>query len=190
MQRDPRRRNLGAHARSQSRARQEQSHLPVFLSTRRDRRAADHRLRRCDQSQRIACACIPRRLWRCARCRRLRRLQASVPADPDARTPYWAPGRRKFLDLHAANNSEIAQTALTRIAELYVAENEARSFNASARKDHRERHARPRIEQLYAWLTRLRPSSAAPSGIDHRRCGCAAACLASLARAGPFPGGI
>ena len=109
---------------------------------------------------------------------------------PMRELPYWAHARRKFFDLHAANKSEIAQAVLTRIAELYVVENEARSFDASARKDHHERHARPRIEQRYVWHTRLRPSSAAPSGIDHRRCGCAAACLASLARTGPFLGGI
>jgi len=109
---------------------------------------------------------------------------------PMRELPYWAHARRKFFDLHAANKSEIAQAVLTRIAELYVVENEARSFDAIARKDHHERHARPRIEQRYVWHTRLRPSSAAPSGIDHRRCGCAAACLASLARTGPFLGGI
>ncbi len=83
----------------------------------------------------------------------------------------WAHARRKFFDLHAANKSEIAKDALTRIADLYVVEGEAKSFDASARKDHRERHARPRIEQLFAWLTRLRPSinsaSATANAVDY-----------------------
>ena len=83
----------------------------------------------------------------------------------------WAHARRKFFDLHAANKSDIAHDALTRIAALYVVESQARSFDADERKAHREQYARPRVEQLYAWLAQLRPqinsASATANAVDY-----------------------
>jgi len=83
----------------------------------------------------------------------------------------WAHARRKFFELHAANKSTIAAEALTRIGALYAVERDATALDAPARRNYREEHARPQVEQLFGWLTALRPSinsgSAAAGAVDY-----------------------
>ena len=70
----------------------------------------------------------------------------------------WAHARRKFFELHAANQSTIAAEALTRIGALYEVERAAVALDTDARREHRQQHARPLVLQLFAWLTALRAS--------------------------------
>ena len=83
----------------------------------------------------------------------------------------WAHARRKFFELHAANKSAIAAEALTRIGALYAVERDATALDAPARRNYREEHARPQVEQLFDWLTALRPTinsgSAAAGAVDY-----------------------
>jgi transposase len=83
----------------------------------------------------------------------------------------WAHARRKFFELHDANKSVLAAEALTRIGAIYVAEREADGMNADARHAHREQHARPRVDALFAWLESLRPNinsgSATAKAVDY-----------------------
>jgi transposase len=72
----------------------------------------------------------------------------------------WAHARRKFFDLQAAGNHPVAGAALTRIARLYVAEEEARDMNTEARAQHRALHSLPQLQDMHQWLTGLRPGVA------------------------------
>lgn len=72
----------------------------------------------------------------------------------------WAHARRKFFDLQAAGNHPVAGAALTRIARLYVAEEEARYMNTEARAQHRALHSLPQLQDMHQWLTGLRPGVA------------------------------
>ena len=76
----------------------------------------------------------------------------------------WAHARRKFFDLYAANKSAIAIDALQRIAALYTIEQTAKDFDAKARYDYRQQHAKPRLDALHAWLQDLRPKVLGASG--------------------------
>jgi transposase len=76
----------------------------------------------------------------------------------------WAHARRKFFDLHKANKSEIALEALRRIAALYAIEQQAHEMNADDRRAHRQQHAKPLVDALFEWLTRLKPTIAGNSG--------------------------
>lgn len=76
----------------------------------------------------------------------------------------WAHARRKFFDLHAANKSTIAADALQRIAALYAIEQTAKDFDARARYDYRQQHAKPKLDALHAWLLDLRPKILGASG--------------------------
>ena len=67
----------------------------------------------------------------------------------------WAHARRKFFDLHKANKSQIAAEALQRIAALYHIGQQAREMSAEDRHVHRQGHARPLVDALFEWLTRL-----------------------------------
>ena len=63
-----------------------------------------------------------------------------------------AHARRKFFELHAANQSPIAAEALARIGELYVIERDGRECDAAARQQLRQREAQPKLDALHAWL--------------------------------------
>lgn len=76
----------------------------------------------------------------------------------------WAHARRKFFDLHAANKSVIAEEALQRIAALYAIEQAAKDLDDDARRDYRQRHAKPKLDALQAWLLDLRPKVLGASG--------------------------
>ncbi|PRC93986.1 Transposase IS66 family [Solimicrobium silvestre] len=54
-----------------------------------------------------------------------------------------AHARRKFFDLHAANQHPIAEEALQRIAELYRLESEAAGYSIEERQRWRAEHAKP-----------------------------------------------
>jgi transposase len=65
----------------------------------------------------------------------------------------WAHSRRKFYDIHVANNSPIAAEALRRIGELYEIETDIRGQAAEMRREQRQLRAKPLLEELQRWLT-------------------------------------
>jgi len=60
--------------------------------------------------------------------------------------------RRKFVDVHAAQGSAIAEEALRRIAALYAVEKEARGQPPAERAALRQAEAVPLLDDLEAWL--------------------------------------
>jgi hypothetical protein len=64
----------------------------------------------------------------------------------------WAHVRRKFYDLVAAHQSEVAQEALRRIGELYVIEADLRGKKPEERRQVRHERSRPLLESLKQWL--------------------------------------
>ena len=79
----------------------------------------------------------------------------------------WAHARRKFFDLHAANQSPIAATALTHIAKLYALESEA---TMETRQTLRQQ-SRETLTEFHDWLTATRkkvaPGSATAKAMDY-----------------------
>ena len=71
-----------------------------------------------------------------------------------------AHARRKFFDLHAANQHPLAKEALQRIAELYQLESEAANYGIEQRQQWRAEHAKPRLEAMHLWLLQIRKTSA------------------------------
>ncbi len=78
----------------------------------------------------------------------------------------WAHARRKFFDLHEANQSAMAAEALERIAALYAIEAEAKEkqLDAPARHRLRQEQSRPIVDELLDWLEGLRPKVNSGSG--------------------------
>lgn len=76
-----------------------------------------------------------------------------------------AHARRKFFDLHQANQSTHAREALERIGELYRIEAVVKDLDVDARHRYRQEHARPRLEALHAWLVTLRQAALGGSGL-------------------------
>jgi transposase len=72
--------------------------------------------------------------------------------------------RRKFFELHAANGSPIAAEALQRIAALYAIEQQATGMASAERLQLRQRHAKPALAELHAWLLTTLRSVATGSG--------------------------
>jgi len=64
----------------------------------------------------------------------------------------WAHVRRKFYDIHVADNSPIAAEALDRIGRLYGIEAEIRGKPPDERKSVRQARAGPELEALQNWL--------------------------------------
>jgi transposase len=60
--------------------------------------------------------------------------------------------RRKFVDVHAAQGSAIAEEAIRRIAQLYAVEKEARGKSPEERVALRQELAKPLFDDLEAWL--------------------------------------
>jgi len=77
-----------------------------------------------------------------------------------------AHARRKFFDLHAANQHPVAEEALLRIAELYRIESEAQDYSIEERQRWRAEHAKPRLDAMHLWLVQLRKSSAEGSALS------------------------
>jgi transposase len=65
----------------------------------------------------------------------------------------WAHVRRKFYDIHVANQSPIAAEALRHIAALYELEADIRGRPAEQRRLGRQQCSRPLVEAMHAWLT-------------------------------------
>ena len=82
----------------------------------------------------------------------------------------WAHARRKFFDLHHANQHPTAAHALTRIGELYAIDAQARELNGEQRQALRQA-AQTKLIAFKAWLdeTRLRTAdgSALAKAIDY-----------------------
>ena len=72
----------------------------------------------------------------------------------------WAHARRKFHDIHAAGASPLAREALERIAALYAIEARIGGKPPDLRRQVRQEHARPLLDDLKGWLeaTRARVS--------------------------------
>ena len=60
--------------------------------------------------------------------------------------------RRKFVDVHRAQGSSIAEEAIRRIAELYAIEKAIRGSPPDRRVEIRQAKARPTFDGLGAWL--------------------------------------
>ena len=66
--------------------------------------------------------------------------------------------RRKFVDIHRAQGSAIADEAVLRIAQLYAVEKEARGSPPDLRVEIRQAKAKPVFDDLEAWLHLQLPS--------------------------------
>jgi transposase len=66
--------------------------------------------------------------------------------------------RRKFVDVHKAQGSAIADEAIRRIAELYAVEKVARGLPPDKRTAIRQVEAKPAFDSLEAWLNTQLPS--------------------------------
>ena len=66
--------------------------------------------------------------------------------------------RRKFVDVHRAQGSAIADEAIKRIAQLYAVEKEARGSPPGQRADLRQAQAKPIFDDLQTWLHAQLPS--------------------------------
>lgn len=60
--------------------------------------------------------------------------------------------RRKFVDIHKANGSLLAEEAITRIAALYAIEKQIRRQPPEIKRNVRQEHAKPLFEALQIWL--------------------------------------
>ena len=69
----------------------------------------------------------------------------------------WAHARRKFVDLHKANQSPVAFEAMRRIGELYAIEAQAKESTVAERQALRQHAAKPKLIELKAWLTETLP---------------------------------
>lgn len=76
-----------------------------------------------------------------------------------------AHARRKFFDLHVANQSPLAAEALQRIGELYAIEREGKDLAATDRQQLRQREAQSKLDALHTWLRQMRLTVADGSGI-------------------------
>ena len=61
--------------------------------------------------------------------------------------------RRKFVDVHKAQGSAIADETIRRIAQLYAIEKAARRLPPDKRVEIRQTEAKPAFDGLEAWLT-------------------------------------
>lgn len=82
-----------------------------------------------------------------------------------------AHARRKFHDLHVANQSQIAGQALALIGSLYDVERDARALTRQERQLLRQQRSQPILDRLHQWLTAHRQQvpngSATAKAIDY-----------------------
>src|SRR5690606_9155919 len=64
-----------------------------------------------------------------------------------------AHARRKFFDLHAANQSQISEVALQQFAQVYEIEREVKELSIGQRLAIRQDKTRPILDALHAWMT-------------------------------------
>jgi transposase len=67
-----------------------------------------------------------------------------------------AHARRKFFELHQANQSSIAATALALIGQLYGVEREIKTLPLDEQLEHRRRQSKPLADALHDWLAAQR----------------------------------
>lgn len=77
----------------------------------------------------------------------------------------WAHARRKFFELHKANQNPLAEQALQRIAQLYAIERDAADMNITNRKQYRQQQAQPKLDAMHAWLWNTRKTTADNSAL-------------------------
>ena len=63
-----------------------------------------------------------------------------------------AHARRKFFDLHAANKSQIAHSALEQIARVYDIEREIKELLPDERRRIRQERSKPLLDALHQWM--------------------------------------
>lgn len=73
--------------------------------------------------------------------------------------------RRKFFDLHAANQSPEAAEALERMGQLYALEEALRGASVETRVKMRARHAVAQLQALYLWMLSTRKNAADGSAL-------------------------
>ena len=82
-----------------------------------------------------------------------------------------AHARRKFFDLHVSNKSEIAQQALTYIAQLYKVEREVKHLSADERLRIRQTESKPLLDALHQWMVlqrqRITDGTATAKALDY-----------------------
>ena len=72
----------------------------------------------------------------------------------------FAHARRKFFDLHQANQSPIAWDALQRIGALYAIEAEGKALSIEARQQLRREKSLPQLQAFHDWLIQIRVGTA------------------------------
>lgn len=82
-----------------------------------------------------------------------------------------AHARRKFHDLHMANQSQIAAEALKQIGQLYDIERQAKDLDDDSRLKLRQEHSKPILDLINRWLLAQRQKvpegSATAKAIDY-----------------------
>ena len=82
-----------------------------------------------------------------------------------------AHARRKFYDLHVANQSRLAAYALEQIGKLYEIERQGRDLEQASRLQLRQTEAKPILDHYHQWLLAQRqkvPDGSAPAkAIDY-----------------------
>ena len=63
-----------------------------------------------------------------------------------------AHARRKFFDLHASNKSQVAETALQLIGQVYGIERELKGLDADERQRIRQVRSKPVLDALHRWM--------------------------------------
>ena len=66
--------------------------------------------------------------------------------------PDNAHARRKFVELHTTNKSQIAEAGIQYFARLYEIEREVKNLDADERRRIRQARGRPIAEALHAWM--------------------------------------
>ena len=85
-------------------------------------------------------------------------------ASPCTELGCWAHVRRKFFDLHQANNSPMAMEALQRIGVLYAIEAEGKHLTIEDRQQLRAEKSLPTLNALHDWLIQTRTQTANGGG--------------------------
>jgi transposase len=82
-----------------------------------------------------------------------------------------AHARRKFFDLHVANKSQVAESALQQIAKIYEIERELKNLEPDERQRIRQLRSAPVVDALHRWmlLTRqkITDGSATAKALDY-----------------------
>ncbi len=84
----------------------------------------------------------------------------SRTSSPCTELACWAHARRKFFELHQANNSPMAFEALQRIGELYAIESEGKNLSIEARQQLRASKSLLVLNTLHDWLMQTRMQTA------------------------------